>query len=251
MLDHLRHVGRAVLDNRRNMLRPSIVLGLVAALYRNELAFLRRTSRLSRLLEVDTATVNALLRESQDAMAYCVGKARRDLGLHAGFISPSYGPVLYAAVRVLRPTVMVETGVASGVSSTLVLSAMERNEVGQLYSIDLPLPEPRLLPPGRETGWMVPERLRDRWELVLGDVKTELPPLLERLGPLDCFYHDSEHTFENMTWEFSQAYPRIRPAGLLMSDDITSNSAWDSFTQPLDAPRTSINRLGILRKSSG
>ena len=66
---------------------------------------------------------------------------------------------------------------------------------------------------------------------------------------MDCFYHDSEHSYEHMVWEFTQAYPCIRPGGLLLSDDITSSGAWDAFTEGLDDGRTRINRMGILRKS--
>ena len=46
----------------------------------------------------------------------------------------------------------METGVASGYSTTMILAAMERNGLGRLYSIDLPLPEVRLLPEDQQTG---------------------------------------------------------------------------------------------------
>jgi len=165
-----------------------------------------------------------------------------------GLINPNYGPVLYAVIRVLRPEVVVETGVGSGVSSTFILTAMERNGAGRLYSVDLPLANEGLLPEERRTGWLVPERLRDRWKLTLGDARKELPALLERLGEVDCFYHDSDHSYEHMTWEFNEAYPRIRPGGVLLSDDITENAAWDEFAAAAEAPSARINRTGVLLK---
>ena len=124
---------------------------------------------------------------------------------YPGFLNPAYGPVLYALVRLLRPQAVVETGVGSGVSSTYFLRAMEKNGQGRLYSIDLPLPDDRLLPPGKETGWLVPPSLAGRWELVLGDARGELPALLERLGEVDFFFHDSDHSYEHMVWEYTQA----------------------------------------------
>ena len=45
---------------------------------------------------------------------------------------------LYALCRKLKPDVVVETGVASGVSSSYILCALHENEHGQLYSIDVP-----------------------------------------------------------------------------------------------------------------
>ena len=81
----------------------------------------------------------------------------------------------------------------------------------------------------------------------LGEHRDVLPPLLQRLGEVDCFLHDSDHSYEHMAWEFSQAYPYVRAGGLLMSDDITSNRAWDEFTAGSDGPSTRINRLGVFR----
>ena len=226
------------------------MLSLSAAWYRNEIGYLRRTSRLTSLMGPDAGALSDALGESKDVMEYC----NRGLGEHRevlpGLLNPNYGPVLYALVRVLRPEVVVETGVASGVSSTFLLNAMERNGTGRLYSVDLPLLNERLRPKGQSTGWLVPKDLRSRWQLSLGDAREVLPPLLQRLGEVDCFLHDSDHSYEHMTWEFSEAYPYIRPGGLLMSDDITSNRAWDEFTARSDGPSTRINRLGVLRVPS-
>jgi hypothetical protein len=46
--------------------------------------------------------------------------------------------VLYVATRALKPSNIVETGVAAGLSSACILAALEKNGQGRLYSIDLP-----------------------------------------------------------------------------------------------------------------
>src|SRR5205085_9625877 len=46
--------------------------------------------------------------------------------------------ILYALIRARRPSVIIETGVCNGVSSAVILTALERNQHGHLYSIDLP-----------------------------------------------------------------------------------------------------------------
>jgi predicted O-methyltransferase YrrM len=151
---------------------------------------------------------------------------------------------LYTLVRELRPRVAVETGVCNGVSTAFLLLALERNGEGELHSIDLPeiageSYEPgtfwdgkggAVIPPGKEPGWMVPSDLRGRWELVLGRSQDELPPLLERLGEIDLLMHDSEHSYECMSFEFATAWAGLRPGGVLIADDVNVNSAWDEFT---------------------
>jgi predicted O-methyltransferase YrrM len=152
---------------------------------------------------------------------------------------------LYRLLRGLRPRVSVETGVCNGVSTAFLLLALEDNEEGELYSIDLPEVageeyEPgtfwdgkggAVIPPGKEPGWMVPPTLRDRWRLVLGRSQEELPPLLGRLGEIDFFMHDSEHSYECMSFEFRTAWAALREGGVLVADDVNVNAAWDEFAR--------------------
>jgi hypothetical protein len=143
---------------------------------------------------------------------------------------------VYALVRELRPTVFVETGVLHGMLSAFVLEAMRVNEHGRLISIDLPsYPESGpanvdgyqgMLPPGREPGWLVPEELRERWELRLGNSLEVLPDVLAQVGELDVFLHDSDHTHETMSGEFALAWPALNPGGALIADDSTDNTAF-------------------------
>jgi hypothetical protein len=48
------------------------------------------------------------------------------------------GPLLYVLIRALKPKIVLETGVASGVSTLFMLQALNHNTHGTLYSIDLP-----------------------------------------------------------------------------------------------------------------
>ncbi len=248
MLQHVRHLVRAASYNRRTFLYPFNAWSLGTAWLRNEIAYASRARRLSYVLGVETETVETLFAESSAVLEYCKQQLEQHSTVLPGLLNPNYGPVLYAAIRILKPEVVVETGVGSGVSSTFYLSAMQRNETGRLYSIDLPLENEGLLPKEKQTGWLVTERPRENWELILGDAKKELPALLERLETIDVFYHDSDHSYEHMTWEFNLAYPRIRPGGLLLSDDVTNNSAWKDFSTGLVGITTAINRTGVHRK---
>ncbi len=152
---------------------------------------------------------------------------------------------LYAILRTLKPRLAVETGVANGFSTAFALLALARNGEGELHSIDLPREigvdhAPGTfyegtgragIPPERQPGWLVPEHLRERWTLVLGRSQDELPPLLARLGTVDSFMHDSEHSFECMWFEFSEAWPALRDGGVLISDDVNSTAAFPEFAR--------------------
>lgn len=142
----------------------------------------------------------------------------------------TFGKWIYCCVRVLQPTSMIETGVAHGSSSWIILNAMEKNKKGKLISIDLPNNDTNeaynfgvKTPP---TGWRVPEQLRQRWSLRLGDARILLPEALKEFGQLDIFFHDSDHSYEHMKFEFETSLPYLSPTGILLSDDVHKNAAY-------------------------
>lgn len=162
------------------------------------------------------------------------------------------GRWLYAALRIRRPDVVVETGVASGTSSWLILNALARNGAGILYSIDLPNRDPaRPYNVGEHalTGAAVPISLRARWQLALGDSRILLPKLLEGVGPVGIFFHDSEHSREAMTREFETVLPRLEPGGLIVSDDVQKNAAFSRVTRRHDLTSYTFRKGGTARKS--
>jgi predicted O-methyltransferase YrrM len=153
----------------------------------------------------------------------------------------------HAVVRAFQPEIVVETGVANGVSSAYLLLALQANGHGTLHSVGLN--DPQYLPAGKPLGWVVPEELRSNWKLLAGDSRTVLPRLLADIGSTDIFIHDSLHTHEHMLWEYRAAYPHLRPGGLLLSDDALWNPAFPEFALEVAAPRARILRgVGFLQK---
>ena len=170
---------------------------------------------------------------------------------------------LYAILRALRPAVAVETGVCNGVSTAFLLLALHANGEGELHSIDLPEfagedYEPgtfwdgkggAVIPAGHVPGWMVPERLREDWHLVLGRSQDELPGLLECLRTIDFFMHDSEHSEACMRFEFEAAWAALREGGVLAADDVTANSAFADFAAEHDREPIAIGpKLALIVK---
>ena len=134
--------------------------------------------------------------------------------------------ICYALCRALRPSVVVETGVAHGVTSAFILQALTANNHGELWSVDLP---PLGDAAQTQCGSLVPAELRSRWHLLRGMSRRVLPPLVSTLPAIDIFLHDSLHTYRNMTREFETVWPKLRPGGLLLSDDVEMNRAFERF----------------------
>ena len=159
--------------------------------------------------------------------------------------------LLYLAVRALKPELVVETGPFNGTASAFLLQALEDNGTGRLLSFDLPEAADALkvpLPAGRQPGWLVPDRLRHRYELVLGDVRSTLRPRLDSAPPVDLFFHDSLHTARQMLFEYRVAWRRLRPGGLLVSDDVSWNAAFWAFTKLHRVAFRQVGEVGVTRK---
>jgi predicted O-methyltransferase YrrM len=173
----------------------------------------------------------------------------RELNIYSADLYAKKVLLQYAAIRALQPEIVVETGVANGVSSAHILLALQKNGRGVLYSVGLD--DPQYLPAGRPLGWIVPESLKSRWNLLAGDSRALLPPLLAKLGTIDIFIHDSLHTYEHMLWEYRTAFPYLRPGGLLFSDDAAWNPAFSEYCQEVAAKRGRILRgVGFLQKNT-
>lgn len=168
---------------------------------------------------------------------------------------------VWCLVRHLRPTKVVETGVAHGMTSRFILEALERNGTGHLWSIDLPTLNLTLQP---QIGIAVGDRFPDRWTYIRGSSRRQLPPLLAELGQIELFIHDSLHSERNVRFELDRAWKALTPGGALVVDDVDANWGFRSFTrsfsghsaliceaEPLEPDRRRFNDkglFGIIRK---
>jgi hypothetical protein len=142
---------------------------------------------------------------------------------------PGFTRAVWCLVRHLKPANVVETGVARGFTSRMILEAFERNGAGHLWSVDLPPPlEPEL---HAQIGAAVNHRLRCRWSYIKGSSRRQLPRLLQKIGQIDLFVHDSAHTEDNVRFEMAQAWARLNPGGAIIADDIDYSRAFSTFMQ--------------------
>ena len=158
--------------------------------------------------------------------------------------------ITYSLVRLLKPKLVVETGVGAGVSSWTILSAMEENGTGRLISIDLPTPNTKLLP---EVGYLVPRELRHRWDFQRGPSQSLLPQILNEAMEIDMFQHDSRHSYSNQLREYQTAWPFIRSGGILISDDVSNDALYKACRiwnrEPYIINQSKESPIGLVAKS--
>lgn len=158
--------------------------------------------------------------------------------------------IMGAIVALMRPRVMVETGVAFGFTTATVLRVMREADSGHLYSVDLP---PLQYDPADPIGRAVPDELMDRWTLRLGDSRSVLGPLAADVAPIDVFLHDALHTYSSQLREYRTVWPHMRPGAILASDDV-ANPAFVEFAADVGAePHLVVgpsrpSAIGLLRK---
>ncbi len=148
-------------------------------------------------------------------------------------VSESELKFIYSITRGIAPNRVVETGVGPGTTSYALLSALAHNG-GRLFSFDLgqkygeeKIPEP--------VGFVVPSELRNNWVLTLGNSRKTLPEKLSEIGRIGIFFHDSEHTYDHVTFELSTIYPSLEQKFLILID----NYDWT------DAPADFANEKGL------
>jgi predicted O-methyltransferase YrrM len=160
-----------------------------------------------------------------------------------GWVNLEDALFLYWLVRTVKPKTIVQCGVCNGLSAAFMTLALAKNgSEGKLHSIDIPTVfNPKdvswtipgktyglTIPEGRTSGWLVPEAYRKRFEVQNGDAKLLLPKLIDSLPEIDMFYHDSDHNYNHMMFEFREAKRKVARGGLVVADDISWNSAlWD------------------------
>jgi hypothetical protein len=188
---------------------------------------------LSGALEVSNRDIQALLAESEIQLLEKEVLAQIAKANGAGpFKSAHNGNFclarsIYVICRLLHPDVVLETGVAYGVTSAFTLQALAVNRKGTLISIDLP---PLGKDADQHVGAFIPQELRDRWRLHRGPAKRILPGLLPSIREIGLFVHDSLHTYRHMSFEFETAWPYVRPGGVVVADNVDLNDAFRKFT---------------------
>jgi predicted O-methyltransferase YrrM len=136
---------------------------------------------------------------------------------------------LYVLIRMVQPTKVVETGIRGGLSSAYILNALACESDGGVVSIDIG--DTDILPSDLdtvETGWIVPQRLRSRWDLRIESSLTALPSVLD--GDTDVFFSDVPN--ELLRDELAIAVQEMAPGAIIVTCTPRGSEAemiWQEF----------------------
>lgn len=129
--------------------------------------------------------------------------------------------LLYFFTRYFRPEIIVETGVSLGLSTHAFLTAINRNKKGKLFSSDLPYFAHK--DSRKYIGAIVPEELKNHWELYLEGDKKNLELIKNKITRMDIFHYDSDKSIYGRKNALKQLSPLITENTVLIFDDIQMN----------------------------
>lgn len=135
--------------------------------------------------------------------------------------------LLSLCVSLTKPTLVVETGVGAGFSTTFFLQTLKMNNHEKLYSLDFYKDD-------EPCGWIIPNNLENRWELARGLSGQGLNPLLEQLGEIEVFIYDAGHSYENMMTEFGTVRPFLKSGGVFLAYEVGRNDALFDFCREVN-----------------
>ena len=81
-------------------------------------------------------------------------------------------------------------------------------------------------------GIVVPDTLRDKWELVREPDRNGLVKAIARLGgKIDFCHYDSDKSYWGRQFGFEHMWAALQPGGVFVSDDIQDNLAFKEFVE--------------------
>jgi predicted O-methyltransferase YrrM len=183
-------------------------------------------SMLPALFDLDAPEAASWVEEAFAASRTALDRVPRSALRHPEhyMVGGDTAALLYCVVRLAQPAVMLETGVADGFSTALILEAMQRNGHGELHSVDQ----------SDDVGMLVTDRAR--WHLHVTDpaVSDAVVTIVDELPRLDLFFHDGGHDYQQQSLEYRTAWAKLEPGGMVLSDDIEWSFAFLDFIREID-----------------
>jgi Methyltransferase domain len=126
----------------------------------------------------------------------------------------------YAFVRILKPTIVVETGVDKGHGAVVLCAALLRNQAegvpGQYFGTDI----------NPDAGFLLSHPYKGVGEILYGDSIQSL----QSIPHIDMFINDSDHSVNYERREYETVAPKLRPGGLILGDNCHSNDVLATFS---------------------
>ena len=113
-----------------------------------------------------------------------------------------------------RPNTVLETGVAAGKSSSLILAQLGYLDHGRLISVDIT----------NKVGELIEEESKKRWSLVVLKPlfkKIQFKRIVNSISDLELFLHDSNHSPSWQLFEVKTILESAPDCRMILVDDIT------------------------------
>lgn len=135
--------------------------------------------------------------------------------------------LLYGVTKLLKPSCIVETGVAYGWSSLAFLLAINNLPASRLISVDMPYLKVNNEP---WVGIVVSDRFRKQWTLIKEPDRYGLTRALKIAGgSIDICHYDSDKSYWGRKWAYPKLWGSLKSGGVFISDDIQDNFAFKEF----------------------
>ena len=131
--------------------------------------------------------------------------------------------LLYSLIKANNSKLIIETGVANGITTNAIMKALEESGAGgELHSFDV-LPETNKAYLG-DGNW--------NFHLLKGkNTHNQIKSVVNSLPKVDVWVHDSNHGYRWQKFEYLLALSVLNKNGILISDDIDASSAWGELAK--------------------
>ena len=131
----------------------------------------------------------------------------------------------YAFIRILKPKIVVETGVHHGVGSCVITSALIKNAedgfIGQYFGTDI----------DKNAGKLLVQPYSKFGKVLYGDSIESLKQLTESV---DIFINDSDHSGEYEKLEYETINTKLSKKALIIGDNSHTTNSLRIFSQATD-----------------
>lgn len=179
--------------------------------------------------EFAQALDSTIWQEAIDASAVLERQSAHRLPAGVDMGGGGHYPLAYFLTRILKPEVVVETGVAAGWTSAAILNALRVNRRGHLWSSDFPYF--RQNHPENWIGCLVDDSLKENWTLLVAGDARNLPAIRDQLAsPIDLFFYDSDKSYAGRRRALDLIVGSLASDSIVLIDDVQDNNHFFDFT---------------------
>jgi hypothetical protein len=171
-------------------------------------------------------------------------------------------PFAYDLVAAIRPKMVVELGTHNGLSFFTMCQSMKENTVdGICYAVDTREGDTHTDSYSEEVFTSVQTHLREEYKGIAYMMRMLFNDALAHFSDesVDLLHIDGLHTYEAVSEDFNNWYPKVKPGGIIIFHDVHSRmmdfGAWKFWEEIAPQYETFTFKhgfgLGVLRKAGG